>query len=122
MGKNYLLIQEIEVWYIIPRLRKEFAKEFLKKGMSYEEIGKILGISKVAVSYYLRNKRGNKIKLSNEIKEEIKKSVNLIINKESNIVNEIQRILKKMRETKCSCNICREYNKKILEYCNCELI
>ena len=39
----YLLPQEIEVWYIIPALRKELAKQLTKKHeMSYEKAGNIL--------------------------------------------------------------------------------
>lgn len=43
----YLLPQEIEVWYIIPAIRKELSKQLTSKyEFSYEKAGKALGISK----------------------------------------------------------------------------
>jgi uncharacterized protein len=116
----YSLPQEIEVWYIIPKIRKELAKELIKKyNLGYEETGKILGISKAAVALYISGKRANKITLSKEIEKEIKESAKKIYNKESNGLKEIQDILKKMKEKKCSCDVCKIYNKEILNYCNC---
>ena len=50
----YMLPQEVEVWYIIPAVRKEMAKLLTKEyGFSYERAGRALGISKAAVSQYL---------------------------------------------------------------------
>ena len=119
----YSLPQEIEVWYIIPAVRKELSKQLVKKhSLSYEKAGKILGISKAAIAQYLKNKRANKIKISSEIKQEIKKSADIIINDEKQAIKEIERILRIMKEKKCSCNVCRKYNKEILDYCNCEPI
>lgn len=117
----YLLPQEVEVWYIIPKIRKDLSVLFVKKyELSYEKVGAILGISKAAVCQYLSNKRANKITLSNEIKKEIEKSAKLIMDKKSNGVMEIERILGRMRATKSSCDVCKKYNKEVLAYCNCE--
>jgi uncharacterized protein len=117
----YLLPQEIEVWYIIPSVRKELARQLTKKhNLSYEKTGILLGISKAAVSQYLSNKRANKIKLNNEIKKEIEKSASLIAENPKSALEEIQRILKVMKDKKCSCDVCKRYNKDVLDYCNCE--
>ena len=63
----YLLPQEIEVWYIIPAIRKELAKLLTQKyELSYDKAGVILGVSKAAISQYLSNKRANKIKSRNK--------------------------------------------------------
>ncbi len=117
----YSLPQEIEVWYIIPAIRKELARLLTKEyNLSYEKAGTILGISKAAISQYLSNKRANKIKLSEEVKKEVKKSGE-IISKDSHLaIQEVQRILKFMKEKKCSCDVCKKYNKDVLNYCNCE--
>ncbi len=117
----YLLPQEIEVWYIIPAVRKELAKLLTKQhGMSYERAGGILGISKAAVSQYLSNKRANKIKFSSEVKKEIVRSVNVIVKNERNVLSEMQRILKYIKDKKCLCEVCKKYNKSVLNYCGCE--
>jgi len=115
----YLLSQEVEVWYIIPAVRKELAKLLTKKhGLSYEKTGRILGISKAAVSQYLSNKRANKIKLGDEIKKEIVKSAKKIAENPNSAVMEVQRILQVMKTSKESCEVCKKYNKDILQYCN----
>jgi predicted transcriptional regulator len=117
----FLLPQEIEVWYIIPKIRKELASLFVKEyKLSYEKAGDILGISKAAVSQYLSNKRANKIKLSTDMNKEIAKSAKLIMNKESNGLKEIERLLTVMKTNKCACDVCKQYNKDVLKYCNCE--
>jgi predicted transcriptional regulator len=117
----YQLSQEIEVWYIIPAIRKELARLLTQKyGMSFEKAGSILGISKAAVSQYLSNKRANKIKLNMKIKKEVSKSAKVMSENPRVAVSEIQRILKLMKETKCSCDVCKKYNKNVLGYCNCE--
>ena len=117
----YLLPQEIEVWYIIPAVRKELAKLLTKKyGLSYEKAGLILGVSKAAVSQYLSNKRANKIKLSPSVKKEVEKSAKIIFKSPKLALIEMQRILKIMKIKKCSCDVCKRYNKDILDYCNCK--
>ena len=117
----YLLPQEIEVWYIIPKIRKEMATLFVNEyKLSYEKSGDILGISKAAVSQYLSNKRANKIKLSPEMMKEIKISAKNIFEKKTNGLMEIERLLEMMKKTKCSCDVCKQYNKEVLKYCNCE--
>jgi hypothetical protein len=117
----YSLPQEIEVWYIIPTIRKELARLLTQEhNLSYEKAGDFLGISKAAVSQYLSNKRANKIKFNPEVKKEIKKSAEKISENPRLSVLEIQRILKIMKEKSCSCDVCKKYNKNILKYCNCE--
>ena len=117
----YLLPQEIEVWYIIPAIRKELAKQLTRKHeMSYEQAGNILGISKAAVSQYLSNKRANKIKLSPEVKKEVAKSVKIIVKNPRTALSEMQRLLKYMKDGKSSCEVCKKFNKDVLNFCGCE--
>ncbi|MFA4887946.1 MAG: hypothetical protein WC595_07080 [Candidatus Nanoarchaeia archaeon] len=117
----YLLPQEIEVWYIIPSIRKELAKQLTQDyEMSYEKAGNILGVSKAAVSQYISNKRANKVKLSPEVKKEISHSAKLLSENPKLALMELQRILKVMKDKKCSCDVCKKYNKDILDYCNCQ--
>ena len=117
----YLLPQEIEVWYIIPAVRKELAKQLTKKyDLSYEKAGNILGISKAAISQYLSNKRANKVKLNIGTKKEITKSAKILSENPRLALGEMQRILRYMKDNKCSCDVCKKYNKEVLGYCNCQ--
>lgn len=116
----YLLPQEIEVWYIIPKVRKELALQLVNKHkLSYEKSGDLLGISKAAVSQYISNKRANKISISKEIQKEVEISAELLANKKSNGMIEIERILSIMKTKQCSCDVCKKYNKDVIKYCNC---
>ncbi|VVB80161.1 Uncharacterised protein [uncultured archaeon] len=81
-------------------------------------MGDCLGISKAAVSQYLSNKRANKIKISKDVSDEIKKSAKLLSEKKSNGMAEILRILAVMKSSKESCQVCKRYNKDVLKYCN----
>ncbi|RMD45328.1 hypothetical protein D6829_02570 [Candidatus Pacearchaeota archaeon] len=117
----FMLPQEVEVWYIIPAVRKEYAKRLTKHhNLSYEKVGRILGTTKAAVSQYLSNKRANKVVLSREVKEMIRESSKRVARNPKIWLTEVENVLKFMRKTKCSCNVCKRYNKEILEYCNCE--
>jgi len=114
----YSLPQEIEVWYIIPAIRKELSKILTKKyGMTFEKAGHCLGISKAAISQYLKNKRANSVKLNSEIKKEIEKSAKIISKNENKAVGEIMKILNMIKITKCMCRICKKYNRGILKQC-----
>ena len=114
----YSLPQEIEVWYIIPAIRKELAKILVKKhNQTYQKVGDMLGISKAAISQYLSNKRANKIKFPSQLQKEIEKSANIILKDGKKSVREIQKILKTVRLKKFTCDLCEKYNSDILKFC-----
>ena len=50
---------EIVVWYVIPTIRSELAKELLNLGMKQKEISELLDITQPAVSQYISDKRGH---------------------------------------------------------------
>jgi len=114
----YNLPQEIEVWYIIPAIRKELSRILTRKyKMTFEKAGSLIGVSKAAVSQYLKSKRGASIKFPSIVKKEIEKSAKIISKNESLALKEILRILSIMKTTKCSCKVCRKYNKGIINQC-----
>nr|WP_282730532.1 helix-turn-helix domain-containing protein [Methanobacterium alcaliphilum] len=60
------------VWYVIPTIRSELAKELLKLGMKQKEISDLLDITQPAVSQYISDKRGHGIKFNDQIQKMIK--------------------------------------------------
>lgn len=68
-----LLPQEIELWYVLPALRRELSKELARLGLTQRDIARKLGITEAAVSQYLKAKRANKVSLV-ELEQEIKKA------------------------------------------------
>ena len=97
------MLQELEVWYVIPAVRRAFAIEMHKSGMKSVDIASRLGLTKSAISQYLHNSRAVEFKFNNNVKNEIKKSVQRIVNGESYIV-EIQRMIRLLRDNKIICN------------------
>ena len=117
----YLLPQEIEVWYIIPTIRRCLALELVKSyHLTLEETGKIIGVSKSAVSQYINKKRAEKIKVNKEMINEIKKSAEKIAEKNELGLSEILRLVKIAKEKGIACDTCKKYNKGILNICKGE--
>jgi uncharacterized protein len=114
----HTLQQEIEVWYIIPAIRRELSKCLIKDfNVSYDKIGSILGISKAAVSQYVKEKRAAKIKLHKKTEPEIMKSCKLLINNKSDSVSEITRILEFIKTKDLPIEVCDKHTKGVLENC-----
>lgn len=97
--------QEIEVWYVIPAVRKELAADLVKRGKSQREVAKILGITEAAVSQYVKKKRAG-LELPNEVKEFVKKCAAKVEDKES-AFRQIQVVCKFIKDNKHLCKIHR---------------
>lgn len=102
--KELLQPQEIEVFYIIPGLKKHLAVEMKENGLKQKEIAKMFSTKDSTISQYLNDKRGNKIGFSEEILSEVKKSAPLIKDKLS-YLKEMQHLLRKVKETRAICSI-----------------
>jgi predicted transcriptional regulator len=102
---NLIFPQEIVLWYVLPTIRKEFALEMIKQGLSQKEVSSMLKISTATVSHYKKNQRANEIDLGKEIKEEIKNSVQRIVNNKSTLFNEIIKIESLIRSSGTFCQI-----------------
>ena len=95
------LPQEIEVWYVIPAIRREFAKALVKKGLKQREVARMLGVTDAAVSQYFSSKRGSEVKFNQEIKKEIRTSVEKVM-KGGNVLSEIQKICRLCKKAPCT--------------------
>jgi len=106
------LRQEIEVWYIIPGIRKELAKALLESDLTQKQIAEKLGLTEPAVSQYLKNKRGKDVKFSPSVINQIKLSAKKIVKSslKSTSLVEIQRICKYMKQMGHICKIHKTLN------------
>lgn len=103
--------QEIEVWYVLPAIRRELARAMIEKGVMQKKIAKILGVTEASISHYVKDKRGGRIKLSEKVKEEIKKSADIILKDQYKLVDEIQRICNIIKKQKELCKIHHQFEK-----------
>ncbi len=102
--------QEVEVWYVLPALRRELAVRLKEKELSQKRIAEILGVTDAAVCQYLKKKRASELKFSKEIKMMIKDAAAKIATTATCHRFEIQRILEKVETSGYLCGIHREHD------------
>lgn len=117
------LPQEIEIWYLIPALRRELAKIFISDyGMTQKQVSQLLYLTESAVSQYITLKRGKELEFSNQEIEEIKKTaVEILSNKTSNKteVNEnLYKLSVKFRGCNSLCNFHKKQDSSISKDCD----
>ena len=113
------LPQEIEIWYLIPALRRELAKILVRDyNLKQKEIAKILGITEASVSNYIKSKRGEKIKFSALELKRIKESVENIVKDKASVVKEIYNLCKFFKDSKGICKIHKSFDKKVEKGCD----
>ena len=115
--------QELEVWYLIPALRRELTKILISNfNLNQKEISKILGITESAISQYLKSKRGNELKFSKEEFEEIKKVAKEIISDKENSNEYFYKLCIKFRGCQSLCKLHRKQDNSVsknCDLCNC---
>ncbi len=99
-----IMPQEIEVWYILPALRREFSKILIGKGLTQREVANKLYLTEAAVSQYMNGKRGHDLEFDNRMKKEIEDSVENFL-KTGNLVREFQELCTKIRQSRLLCAI-----------------
>jgi hypothetical protein len=93
------------VWNVLPAIRAAIAVELVRRGTSQVEAARMLEMAPSAVSQYLSGKRGYRI----EFEDEAKKSIvllaqDLIDKKEVNVMEQICRICRQIREGESGCD------------------
>lgn len=113
-----LLPQEVEVWYVLPALRKELAKAFLKMGKKKKDVAMLLKITQAAVSHYSKNKRANFVKFPPAFELEIEKAARVILKKPENYLTEVLRLCAIVRNMKLICDIHRSNDNAVDSGCD----
>jgi len=111
--------QEIEVWYMLPAIRKELSAIMKKKySLSQRNIAKILGITEAAVSQYKSLKRGKGIHFEQEFMKELELTAKNIIEHKKPLMSEMHRISNIAKEQKVICKIHSQFDKDVPENCD----
>lgn len=106
--------QEIEVWYIIPAIKREICRHMASLGLKQKQIADVLGLADSAVSQYMNAKRAKKVCFGDNILSQIKKSTDNILKKNTCAMKEIQKLLKSCKKNKILCDV-----HKSMENINC---
>ena len=113
-----IMPQEMEVWYLIPALRRELTEIFISDfNLSQREVSKILGITESAISQYLKSKRGNELKFNREEIDEIKKTAQDII-ENGNANENLYKVCVKLRACDSLCKLHRKHDCSIAGDCD----
>ena len=111
--------QEIEVWYLIPALRREFTKIFIKDhDLTQKKASEILGITEAAISQYSNSKRGKEIKFSKKELSKIKKSAEEIMKNPEMLIRNLYNLCVSLRESKVICELHKSHDKSIPKNCD----
>jgi len=108
--------QEIEVWYIIPALRREFASILKEKGFPQKQIAEKLKLTESAVSQYLKLKRAKDLDFDSNIQKEIKLAVDRFI-QHNNFIQEFNYLINLIEKTQFICKIHRKHDEDLPETC-----
>ena len=111
--------QEIEVWYLIPALRRELAKVLIGEyGMSQKKVSEMFMITESAVSQYLKSKRGYELRFPKTGLEEIRKTAEKISSGEGEANNLLYMLCVKFRGTEHVCDFHRKQDKSLPKNCD----
>ncbi|MEX0933090.1 MAG: hypothetical protein WDZ77_03270 [Candidatus Pacearchaeota archaeon] len=114
-----LMPQEVEVWYLIPAIRREFSNIFTKDyNLNQKETAKILGITESAVSQYLKSSRGSKANFSIEDKNKIKISAEKVINGKKDFMKVLYNLCLDLRKSRTICTIHKNQDKSVPKDCD----
>ncbi len=104
MVNRLLQPQEIEVFYVLPAVRKEIAFCMKESGKSQKEIAKLLSVTEPAVSQYMSSKRASILKFDGKVKAAIKESAGRIVS-ETSLMREMQRLVHLIRQERVVCRV-----------------
>ncbi len=106
---------EIVVWYVLPTIRKEIARELVDNhGMTQAQVARKFGVTDAAISQYLKKKRGENPIIENskgydEFLEEIKVSAKKLTDNGSDFSSEMCRLCCIIKSKGILCDIYQEY-------------
>ena len=110
--------QEIEVWYLLPALRREVAKSLIKKHkLNQKKVAEILGITEAAISQYLNSKRATEIKFTTKESKEIDKASQEIIKHQEQAMNYMYKLSRLFRGSDVLCRLHKRHDSHIKKDC-----
>ncbi|RME52329.1 helix-turn-helix domain-containing protein [Candidatus Woesearchaeota archaeon] len=110
--------QEVDVWLLLPAIRKNVAKALLDHyGCSQKEAARLLGLTEAAISQYLKGKRGGEVTFTKKELAEIKKTAGLIHAKPSTAIEALYHLSLALRGSKAVCTAHRRQDRTLPRNC-----
>jgi predicted transcriptional regulator len=137
--RKWLMPQEVEVWYVLPAIRRELSKFMkFKRGQAQKSIARMLGVTEPAVTQYMLSKtdkpkrsRGDHVDIPEDFESEISRSADAMIDAWTGggptdrafetTTREINRLIEVLRDAGILCDIHREHCQGVHQDCDaCE--
>lgn len=106
-GEKLIFPQEIEVWYVLPAIRRALALELIHEGLPQKKIAQSLGVTEAAISQYKKEKRAHQVIFNELITAEIKKSAIILKDSPHMLFQEMMKINKLVKKTGLFCELHR---------------
>ena len=100
--------QEIEVWYVLPQIRKKIALKMVDKGLQQKDVAKIMGITPAAVCQYKTDKRAKEDFFDEDMNKELERAVGKIIKNNKALAEEIIGLTKMAKEKGIICKLYKD--------------
>jgi len=112
-----IMPQEIELWYLIPSLRRELAKILVnKKKLNQKRISELLGVTGAAISQYLNLKRASEITFTKAQLKRIEKAADNLV-KNENCIKELHFLCSYFKKDKIVCKIHKQKDTSVKKNC-----
>jgi predicted transcriptional regulator len=112
--------QEVEVWYLLPAMRKALVQIFKQDyNLTQKKSAQLLGLTESAISQYLHSKRAQKINFTPNELLKIKKAAKDIVSDSKNRRYYFQKLAKSLRGSESLCKIHKQKDPTLPK--NCEL-
>lgn len=111
-------IFELAARYIVPSVRRHLARELVRRGMARSDAARILGLSRSAITRYMKSERGAGVRFTkfNDVTQMIEKLVIKIMEKEvdeGQIHEEVAEIIAYILSRKYFCTYHKKLDPKI---------
>lgn len=114
-----IMPQELEVWYLIPAIRRDLAKTLVKEHhFAQKDVAKLLGITESAVSQYLKGKRGGELEFNEKERAEIKKTAKTMAEKKEQSLEYVFHLSKKLMGSQSICEFHKKHDLHLPSNCD----
>ncbi|MEM5814382.1 MAG: hypothetical protein QXD77_01035 [Candidatus Aenigmatarchaeota archaeon] len=115
-----LLPQEIEVWYVLPAIRRDMCKELIKQGLTQKRVAVLFGLTEAAVSQYINNKRAGKVKFNAGFLRELRNICAMINGGKMTAYEGLQILSREFRQSGQICAVHKKLEKPENMPCSCK--
>jgi predicted transcriptional regulator len=108
MAEKLIFPQEIEVWYILPLIRRKIALKMVEKGLQQKQVAMIMGITPAAVCQYKTEKRAKEDFFDDDMNKKLEIAVKNIIKDNNQLAEEIIKLNNLAKSKGIVCKIYKE--------------